>query len=53
MSNEFFNLIALIVLVFDCVLLVGFLDEMESINREIRNYSNNLLEEEDDDDEKA
>lgn len=52
MSNEFFNLVALIVLVFDCVLLVGFLDEMESINREIRNYSNNLLEEEADD-EKA
>lgn len=52
MSNEFFNLVALIVLVFDCVFLVGFLDEMESINREIRNYSNNLLEE-DADDEKA
>lgn len=52
MSNEFFNLVALIVLVFDCVFLITFLEDTKSNHRENRNNSNNRTRKEDDD-EKA
>ena len=47
MSNEFFNLVALIVLVFDCFFLISFLDDMESSHRKSDNLSRKEADNED------